>query len=192
MVSAKQVDEAESGRDSLVCTAGPLTADQVMATVLETLFPKTVDNVFPGPKLALWVFNVLTTVVICRSLVHILKDDGGAQSIASVPLDEMTEDGKAAVISIFAQWGLSQLVTALLFLVSCVRYRSLIPLMCLIFIAENIGRGLVGSIKPLPTEHSPPGAVGSIVFFLAACGILVAALHPSPRCAPSENLDSKA
>ena len=159
---------------------------------METLFPKTADNVFPGPKFALWAFNVLTTVVICRSLVHIVKDDGGAQSIASVPLDEMTEDGKAAVISIFAQWGLSQLVTGLLFLASCVRYRSLIPLMCLVFIAENIGRVLIGVFKPLPTEHSPPGAIGSVVFFLVACGVLVAALHPSPRCAPLESPDSVA
>ena len=98
----------------------------------------------------------------------------------------------AAVISIFAQWGLSQLVTGLLFLASCVRYRSLIPLMCLVFIAENIGRVLIGAFKPLPTEHSPPGAIGSVVFFLVACGVLVAALHPSPRCAPLESPDSVA
>lgn len=160
--------------------------------VLETLFPETVDNVFPGPKLAQWAFYALTAVIILRSLVHMLKDDGGAQSIASVPLDEMTADGKAAVISIFAQWGLSQLVTALLFLAACVRYRSLIPLMCLLFIVENLGRVLMGSFKPLPTEHSPPGAVGSVAFFLAACGVMVAALHPSPRCAPKEDADSVA
>jgi hypothetical protein len=162
--------------------------------VLETLFPGDgeLDNVFPGPKLAQWIFWVLTTVVILRSLVHMVKDDGGAQSIASVPLDNMTADGKAAVIAIFAQWGLSQLVTGLLFLACCVRYSSLIPLMCLVFILENIGRGLVGAFKPLPTENSPPGAVGSIVFFLVACGVLVATLHPSPRCAPTENAGSAA
>jgi len=152
--------------------------------VLETLFPATVDNVFPGPKIAQWIFWLLTTVVILRSLVHVVKDDGGAQSIASVPLDSMTADGKAAVIAIFAQWGLSQLITGLLFLACCVRYCSLIPLMCLVFILENIGRVLVGAFKPLPTESSPPGAVGSIVFFLIACGVLVATLNPSTRCAP--------
>jgi len=79
--------------------------------VLETLFPATVDNVFPGPKIAQWIFWLLTTVVILRSLVIVVKDDGGAQSIASVPLDSMTADGKAAVIAIFAQWGLSQPIT---------------------------------------------------------------------------------
>ena len=161
-------------------------------TVLQTLFPKTVDNVFPGPKLAPWAFYALTTVVILRSLVHMLKDDGGAQSIASVPLDDMTADGKAAVISIFAQWGLSQLITALLFLAACIRYRSLIPIMCLVFIIVNLGRAFVGILKPLPTEHSPPGAVGSVVFFIAACGVLMAALHPSPHCAPKANSDSVA
>ena len=155
--------------------------------VLQTLFPETADNVFPGPKFATWIFYVLTTVVIVRSLIHMLADDGGAQSIASVPLDELTADGKAAVISIFALWGLSQLVTALLFLACCVRYRSLIPLMCLVFVVENLGRVLLGVSKPLPTEHSPPGAVGSIVFFLAACGVLVAALlHPRCAAAPQE------
>jgi len=55
--------------------------------------------------------------------------------------------------------------------------------MCLVFVLENIGRVLVGAFKPLPTENSPPGAVGSIVFFLMVCGVLVATLHPNPRCA---------
>ena len=41
-----------------------------------------------------WMFGILTAVSLCRSLVHIFKHDGGAQSIASIPLDNYPKPGK--------------------------------------------------------------------------------------------------
>ncbi len=36
--------------------------------------------------------------------------DGGAQSIATIPLDSYTANGADTVILIFSYWGLSQLI----------------------------------------------------------------------------------
>jgi hypothetical protein len=66
---------------------------------------------------AKWVFVLLTVMTIGRSLIHIFLPDGGASSIATIPLDDFTQDGSDAVIHIFAQWGLSQLLFGLMYVI---------------------------------------------------------------------------
>jgi len=97
--------------------------------MLDSLFPQPITNSYRGAALAKWVFVLLTVVTLARSLLHIFLPDGGAESIATIPLESFTEDGAAAVIQIFAQWGLSQLLLGLLYLLVLWRYQSLIPLM---------------------------------------------------------------
>ncbi|MFZ8989504.1 MAG: hypothetical protein ACO2ZJ_04095, partial [Pseudohongiellaceae bacterium] len=74
------------------------------------ILPRSIDNVCPGNPAALLLFWLITTVTVGRSLAHILLPDGGAQSIATVPLDQFSREGAAAVITSFALWGLSQLL----------------------------------------------------------------------------------
>jgi len=47
---------------------------------------------------------LLTVITIGRSLAHIFLPDGGAQSIATIPLDSFTTNGEATVIHIFARY----------------------------------------------------------------------------------------
>ena len=56
----------------------------------QKILPKSIDNVCPGNPAALWLFWFITTVTVGRSLAHILLPDGGAQSIATVPLDQFS------------------------------------------------------------------------------------------------------
>ena len=65
-------------------------------------------------------------VTIVRSCIHIFKDDGGAQSIATIPLDSYTDAGAATVILIFAYWGLSQLMFGLLQAIVALKYNCLL------------------------------------------------------------------
>lgn len=65
--------------------------------MLERLLPKTIDNRFRGHRVALWMFYPITLITIVRSLIHVFRSDGGAQSIATIPLDSFTEAGAAAV-----------------------------------------------------------------------------------------------
>jgi len=135
------------------------------------LLPERPDR-YEGHPIVLWLFIPITLVTIGRSLVHVFKHDGGAQSIATIPLDAMTQGGAAAVITVFALWGLSQLLIGVFYLIVLVRYRGLIPLMLLGILVEYAGRYLIGELKPLATAETPPGVVGNYVMMAAGLVLL--------------------
>jgi len=91
------------------------------------------------------------------------KHDGGAQSIATIPLDTYTNGGAEAVIFIFAYWGLSQLMFGFLYLIVALKYKSLIPLMYLSLILEYGGRFGLSLYKTLETTGQAPGGVGNMI-----------------------------
>jgi hypothetical protein len=55
---------------------------------LDRLLPKTVNSEYHGARIAKWVFVALTAMTIGRSVAHLLLPDGGAQSIATIPLSD--------------------------------------------------------------------------------------------------------
>ncbi len=127
------------------------------------ILPTVVDNHYRGHKIALWFFYLITAVTVVRSLIHMLKDDGGAQSIGTIPLDTYTEAGAATVILIFSYWGLSQLMFGIIQLVVALKYKSLIPLMYLFLILEWTGRLFISMWKPIETAGQAPGGIGNMV-----------------------------
>ena len=127
------------------------------------ILPSTIDNNYTGHKIALSFFYLITAVTIVRSCIHIFKDDGGAQSIATIPLDSYTQGGAEAVIFIFAYWGLSQLMFGLLQGIIALKYRSLIPLMYLFLLFEYVARYGISLFKSLETSGQAPGGVANYV-----------------------------
>ena len=115
--------------------------------MLDRLLPRRVDR-YDGHRLALWLFVPITLVTLVRSAIHVFEHDGGAQSIATIPLDTMTSGGAEAVILVFALWGLSQLLLGLVFVVVLWRYRGLVPLMYLLLLLEYFCTWLKGSAWP--------------------------------------------
>ena len=83
--------------------------------MLERLLPEQVTNHYGGHVLAKWVLAALTLMTIGRSLAHMFAEDGGAQSIASIPLDTYSAGAGNVVITIFALWGMSQLIIGVLY-----------------------------------------------------------------------------
>ena len=67
--------------------------------MLERLFPAHFDNNFRGYNSALWVFYAFTVLTIWRSQHHLFASDGGAQSIATIPLDSYSAAGASTVVS---------------------------------------------------------------------------------------------
>ena len=153
--------------------------------ILDRLLPPRADNDYRGPAIALWLFVAITLVTLGRSLVHVFRFDGGAQSIATIPLDAYTPEGAAAVVAIFALWGLSQLLLGIVYLVVLWRYRSLIPLMYLLLIVEYLGRMGLGAWKSIETRETPPGVIGNYVVAALAIAMLILSFHqpetPHPR-----------
>ena len=145
--------------------------------MLDRLFPKQPDNDYRGAPIARWVFIAITVMTVARSLAHMLLPDGGAQSIATIPLDAYSPGAAQVVVGMFAQWGLTQLMFGLLYVLVLWRYSSLIPLMWLFVLFEWLGRLLTGLVKPFETVGTAPGAVGNLVIPVLAAVMLVLALR---------------
>ena len=145
---------------------------------MSKILPRVVDNTFRGRKAALWFFYAITAMTLARSGVHIFKDDGGAQSIATIPLDAYTDAGAAAVVLVFSYWGLSQLMFGIVQAVIALRYRSLVPLMYLMLTLEWGGRLVISFFKPIEMTGQAPGEIGNwllpvvcvVMFFLSVDG----------------------
>ena len=104
--------------------------------MLQRVFLRSLDNQFPGHKIALYVFYALTALTLWRSQHHLFEHDGGAQSIATIPIDTYSSSAAETVIGIFGLWGLSQLIISLIYLLAAIRYRALIPFLYVLFTFE--------------------------------------------------------
>jgi len=148
--------------------------------VLQGLFPHQVNNDYRGHPLALWLFYPITLITLGRSLVHVFRADGGAQSIATIPLDSYPVEAAAAVVTIFALWGLSQLLIGLLYVLVLWRYRALLPLMYLSLIVEYLGRMAISNWKPIVTLETPPAVPGGYLIIVVSLVMLVLSLRRTP------------
>jgi len=130
---------------------------------MKKLIPKTIENKIPSNKFVYYFCWLLIGFNLFRSFEHIFSKDGGAESIAGIPLSSYSPEAANNIVSIFAQWGFSQLVLACILLLVVLKMRELIPLMLLVIALENILRGAVGLYKPLILGDAPPGAVSPII-----------------------------
>jgi len=134
-----------------------------------------------GHPLGYWLFVPITVLTIGRSLVHLFAPDGGAQSIATIPLDRMTQGGAEGVIGVFALWGLSQLLLGFVYVAVLLRFTNLLPLMYLLLIVEYVGRFAIGAAKPVPHLSTPPGATANLVFpLIGAVGLWLSTRRSVP------------
>jgi hypothetical protein len=120
-----------------------------------------------------WIFVVVAGISTIRSSIHMLAPDGGAMSIAGINVELA---GGTNIIAIFAQWGASQLVLALIYWVVIVRYRALISLMWMIILAEQLLRIITGHLKPIATDVPPPGAYGTYILLAVSSLVLAFSL----------------
>ena len=130
---------------------------------MKKLIPKRIENKNPSNKFVYYFCWLLVGFNLFRSLEHIFAEDGGAESIAGIPLSSYSSEAANNVVSIFAQWGFSQLVLACILLFVVLKIRELIPLMLLIIALENILRVGIGFYKPLILSADPPGALSPLI-----------------------------
>lgn len=121
------------------------------------LFPKLTPD-YTGPKPPFYFLVLIAIISTLRSLIHIFAPDGGAGTIAGINVEVA---GGSDLIAMFAQWGLSQLLLALLYWLVIWRYRALTPAMLLVVVLEQALRIAAGQYKPLDVVTPPPGAMGS-------------------------------
>ena len=145
--------------------------------IINRILPQNINNTYLGYDLAKYVFYVLTAITLWRSQHHLFSPDGGAQSIATIPLDTFTSSGAAAVIGVFGLWGLSQLIIGILYLLTSLRYRALIPLMYILMCVEYCIRAFYfPNFKPIPTAGTAPGALGNLPLIVISLTMLILSL----------------
>lgn len=141
---------------------------------INNLFPKVVDNRYQGIKVAKWLLHVYVFKSIFSGSIHMFASDGGAQSIASVTLDQFSQGGAESVVTMFGLWGMEQVIIGLIGVVILWRYKSLIPLMWAAYALEYIGRGAAALYTPgLTTANTPPGASADLVLIPLAIAMFV-------------------
>ena len=128
------------------------------------VLPQEINNNYEGRKIALYLFYLITIMTLLRSLIHMFASDGGAQTIATIPINTYTKGGASTVILIFSLWGLSQLIMGIFYVIVSWRYKSLIPLMYLFIFIEYVMRLILGIIKPIETSGTAPGATANLIF----------------------------
>ena len=138
--------------------------------ILTTLFPEKADNSISGLKITVYVFAGIVILSTVRSLIHIFAADGGAGSIAGIDLTVLGADG---IVFAFALWGSAQLILAGIQWLVLLRYRALLPLMYLFLIVEIFLRILIGRLKPIQLEATPPGAIGNFILLPIAVIMLI-------------------
>lgn len=80
---------------------------------MKKIYPEIDNQRYTGSLMAKWSLLPIFAFTLVRSLLHIFLKDGGAQSIATIPLSSFSLEAQGAVIQIFGLWGLSQLITVL-------------------------------------------------------------------------------
>ena len=111
---------------------------------------------------------LLMVMETVRSFLHMLLPDGGAGSIAGIATGG--ESG-LNIVSIFGQWGATQLVLVCLYWILYLSDSSFATLILSMMALEYALRIAEGHLKPLTTSHTPPGAIlNYIALPLTLCG----------------------
>jgi hypothetical protein len=137
------------------------------------LLPKD-PNSYHGPSVPYGFVFVALCILTVRSLIHLLKDDGGAQSIATI---DIAGAGGNNIVGLFGQWGGIQLLLACLLWTLVFRYQGLLSLVLLVLLIEPHLRALSGKIKPIVTLEVAPGAaynwrvvpILGLMFYMSLC-----------------------
>ena len=145
---------------------------------LSVFLPAVLDNRFPGNRVALYAFYPFAALTVWRSWHHLTARDGGAQSIASIPLDTYPGGAAATIVGLFSLWGLSQLLLALIMLAACLRYRAMIPMLWALTFCEYAGRLGVGLYRDIETTGTAPGAAANLPFAIMALVMIGLCLIP--------------
>ena len=127
--------------------------------MFDRFLPKHIDNTYHGYKLALWFFGSVVLMKTLMSVNAIFIGRYVASSADGIPLETFTPGGAQAVVSLFAAWGLAQLLICLLCALVLVRYRTLIPFMFALLLFEHLSRRLIFHLIPIARTGTPPGSV---------------------------------
>ena len=147
--------------------------------MLARIFPAGFDNRYRGVRAGLWLFGLVTLQRFAISFTHVFSADGGAQTASRMPLDTYPAGAAQNIIALMSRMGLEQFLLACLMLLALVRYRTMIPLMFLVVVAQYLIVRGVAQLKPL--VRVGPSGVGTMALIVASLALIGLVLSVSGR-----------
>lgn len=142
--------------------------------MIRLLLPPRADNAYRGHKSALWLFGLVVLVKTGIGGGTLFNGRMAATNADGIPLDTFGSAGAQAFVSIFAAWGLSQLMLSAVALLVLLRYRSLVPFMFTVLLFEHVVRRVIFLVLPMPRLGSPPGFwINVALLGLMAVGLML-------------------
>jgi hypothetical protein len=149
--------------------------------MLNRILPQQFDNNYRGHKVALWLFIPIVFLKIGISLSSIFDTYNVVRSADGIPIDTFTSGGAEAVVSVTTLLGLSQFLLASLAVLALIRYRTMIPLMYLLFLVDYVAKKWILLVKPIVRAGTSPSTYVNLVLI----ALLIAGLVLSLRTKPS-------
>jgi hypothetical protein len=157
--------------------------------MLGGLFPKTIDNDYRGRWLALVFF---LPILAMKSIIGVnisglnpyVTTERILKSADGVPLDLWPSDAVQQIVFSSAAWGAVMLILCLFSFLALVRYRALLPLLILMFFAEQATRKWIAIAAFGAPDPAAPHALGFYINwgFTIALGVaFILSLAPRKR-----------
>ena len=148
--------------------------------MLDRLLPKQADNRFDGHRAALWLLGLFIALKIVMGVNSIFNTEAVAVGADGIPLDSYGPAAARQVLTLFALTSLGQLMLALIGLTVLVRYRSLVPLIFVVFLGEQLARRLI--VQGYAVVRTESGSAGLYInlglMALLALGLLLSLIPP--------------
>jgi len=139
--------------------------------MFQRIFPKQIDNHFPGHWLAQVIFALLILARGAMGFNSILLTHDVVTKADGIPLDSYGAPAAAAVLLLFKITGLLIVLLALLGLLALIRYRAMIPLLYLVQIIQIGGSKWLAMAYPV-TRSSAIAMGVPIVQIMIALALL--------------------
>jgi hypothetical protein len=146
--------------------------------MFDRLFPAQLDNNYKGWRTALWLFGFGVLVRALQSVMIIFNSQTTVKGADGIPLDSYPADAAANIVAMFGQSSLWRLIFCLAGAVVLIRYRTAVPMMCVLFLLVWVAAQLLSVWTPLIRTGTPPGTYVNLVMAGLMALALVLSLVP--------------
>jgi len=151
------------------------------------LFPRSIDNVYRGYWLGAWIFGLVLTGRLAMGFNGTFNTALVAVSADGIPQNTYPSAAAQTVIALFALTSLMNLTLGVLGGIALFRYRAMIPLLLLLYLAQSIGTRIVLLVHPILRTGSSTASAGSAfvlgLLALTALGLVLSLVPKSGEAA---------
>lgn len=136
-----------------------------------------------GLRAAVWLFAAIVILKLIIGTNSALNTRAVAVGADGIPLDSMGEASAHIVMSLFAAVGLGQALLGLLGLLVLIRYRTMIPIMFLLFLTDHLARKALATSRAVAETATPSVGyyINLAILALLVAGFILSAMKRGDR-----------